>query len=155
MKKTHLIAAAALGTVALGTAAWSGRPAAAPARTTPSAPASSPVLVDAAGFRPSQFEGVSVRKRPATAAASSTSSGRAWLAVRPGARGEISAADAKGASRGRVTYRKQKVTSGLGGDELIPSGLMHATQATRTSSSRAVLQCVPGDGHDHSAHAGR
>ena len=170
MKKTHLIAAALFGAATLSAVAWSSSrsataptpssvPSAAPSAVAvaPAASVAAPVLVDAAGFRPSQFAGVSVRERPAERSASTSraSGGRAWVAVRPGRSGAVGTAVPKGASRGAVTFRKQKGTTRLGGDELVASGLLHATRATRTSKGRSVLQCVPGDGHDHAAHAGR
>jgi hypothetical protein len=159
MKKIFLPALAFCG-VSVLSVAWANAGDEAQSPTAPVAPTvASPVAasVDNDGFRPSQFEGVSVRERPRSASTSTTSKSgkRGWMKILPGA-ASTRTADMP-SKRGTVTHLK--VSGGPGGGEtIIISGTMHGSQARRGKDGRVTLQCVPGESlaahRAHQAHRG-
>lgn len=145
---------AAVGTVALSStnrsdaSSTSSTPGASSAAEKPAPPASAPSTGE---FRASEFEGVSVRERPAsTSGTSGKSTPRGWIALKPG---EPRWVPGEAASRGFRVVRREKGTTPRGGDKLVGAGLMHAQIATRDAQGRVKMACVPGESKAaHAAH---
>ena len=110
-----------------------------------------PASVASTGFRASEFEGVSVRERPAsTWGKRRSSTSRGWIALKPG---EPRFKPGEAQSRGFTILRHEKGTTPRGGDMLVGAGLMRSQIATRDARGRVTLQCVPGESKAaHAAH---
>lgn len=151
---------AVLGATALASAgrsdalsAASTSSAASAASAAPSAQAAGDVSARADGFRASEFAGVSVRERPASAsAAGGKRASRGVIGLRPGG----SRSDPGGAQgRDFTILRKEKGSTALGGDKIVGAGLIHTEIATRDAKGRSARQCLPGESKArHAQHVG-